>query len=137
MKLFGKHIISFFVVSLMAANANADKVWLFEDVKISDVVLSDVSGTISVSVYLDNVTGTQPYSCSPTQQANVVSYWNGSTSSLLQSFLATALAAQAQDATVDIMVDTSSCNTNNNWPNGAAAAGLGFYLQGIRLKSAE
>ncbi|MCC1495824.1 hypothetical protein [Alcanivorax sp. 1008] len=138
MKLFGKHIISFFVVSLMAANANADKVWLFEDVLIEAVVLSDVSGTIAAQIHMDhaNQSDNNSYVCAPTSQNKIVSYWNGSASSLLQTFLSTAMAAQAQGLRVDIMVDTSSCNTSNNWPNDGAN-GLGFYLQGIRIKGPD
>ncbi|MFN3712211.1 MAG: hypothetical protein ACK4SX_00985 [Alcanivoracaceae bacterium] len=116
--------------------AAAARVWLFEDVLIESVTIREISGTTATQIVISDSTGTQSYSCAPTQQARVVSQWAGGTNDFIRIIHSTAIAAHAQGLRVDVMVETNTCSTNSNWGNGPGMpAGHGLDLKGIRIRS--
>ena len=52
----------------------------------------------------------------PTDHHGIFSYWvKGNVNRDVQTWISALLAAQAQGAEVDILIDTSECHTSGNW----------------------
>ncbi len=137
-----KKIIALFFFALSTPLLASE--WMFTGVKILAVEAVDPSND-ATRITLDltglDFSGNSSFtSCGPTSTAWVVSTWDSPNQ---EAVLAIALAAQAQDALVDVMVNESTCSTSNTYPvypynyanpQSMPVNGLGLKLQAIRMR---
>ena len=127
--------LSLVLLFVSPLQAQAARVWMFQGVEIENVEAILVGSSAAVRISINDPSGTETYSCTPTQQAGVVSFWASSFSSFMQGILSVALSALAQGSRVDIMVESSSCNDSSSWLNADGdVAGLGLEVRAIRIR---
>ena len=137
MRFYQTAVIALGISLIAQEKVSAENIWLFENVKINDVALVSLNGETALKIYLDSSVGVIDYDCAATQQAKIVSYRAQTIAPLMELFLSSALAAQAQGKQVDIMVDTAVCDASAAWKNKDATDGLGYALSGIRVNNSE
>lgn len=123
-----------FLLLTLSSPSLAARVWLFESVEIVDARMVNIGGSHALTVTLSDSSGSQAYSCVPTEESGVVSFWASSVTNTMSALLSVALSAQVTGSKVDLLVEDSSCNTGNAWSNGnGVAPGLGLELRGIKI----
>ena len=119
-------------ILFLSSNAVADRnVWI-RNVTIEDVTAYNPPGYNAITVKFKIPDG-QPSlntNCIATDTYSVVSNWvQGAYSSAHQSHLSVLLSAQAQQFSVDILIDPDECSTAN-W--GLYSHSIGARFSGVR-----
>lgn len=132
-----RSIIFFAFAALFSMEASAGRLWLHSSLKVDEVLVYNSNGynMITVKVTPPSVLET---GCAPTDTHNIFSFWTqGGLNGAHQSWVSLLLSAQAQDLEVDLLVDTSNCNTSTTWTAFGNPLGLGAAFYGARIAPAE
>ena len=135
-----KYLAGFFIFLLSVGNAHAAREWLFNDVIVEDVgIYSKVISGNSYTVMYVELSGISDQDCAPTNEHGVVHNLVSGVNfgGNMQMRYSTLLSAQAQGTPVDILVDTSSCNTNSNWNRNSGSPGLGRQMVGVVIDGGQ
>lgn len=128
-------ILAFFALTVFSQEvfAGPPASLQIKNVKLKSVALYTQGGNSIAEVYFEP-SGPVNTGCAPTDQLHIVSYWRNNVHTTDFALrLSHWMAALSSGATVDIILEGTTCNTSATYPNEGGVSGMGRFFSAMRV----